>query len=99
MFVAPSDDELTSVAPLPSSAFQSPTSVTDELTVTVIVSQSDAVPSLTQTSNVAGPTWPAVGVHVKFPPPVIDAPAGTDPLPLARLKVSVSPHRDPWRSQ
>ena len=57
-----------------------------------MVSQSVAVPSLTQTSKVAVPTWPAVGVHVKSPPPVIEAPAGTEPpLPGARLKVSVSP--------
>ena len=62
------------------------------LTVTVIVSQSEAVPSETQTSKVAVPTWPAVGVQVKEPPLVIEAPAGTEPpLPLARLNVRVVP--------
>ena len=92
LFVAPSEDELTRVAPLPSFAFQSPTSGAPEVTVTLIVSQSEAVPSLTHTSKVAMPTWPAVGVQVKEPPLVIEAPAGTDPpVPLASEKVSVVP--------
>ena len=49
------------------------------VTVTVIVSQSLATPSLTHTSKVCGPTWPPVGVQVNAPPLVIDAPAGTVP--------------------
>ena len=92
LFVAPSEDELTRVAPLPSFAFQSPTSGAPEVTVTVIVSQLEAVPSDTQTSKVAVPTCPAVGVQVKLPPLVIEAPAGTEPpLPLASEKVRVVP--------
>ena len=89
LFVAPSEDELTSVAPLPSFAFQSPTS---PATVTVIVSQSEAVPSDTHTSKVWRADLARVGVQVKEPPLVIEAPAGTDPpVPLASEKVSVSP--------
>ena len=61
MFVAPSVEELTRVVPLPSSAFQSPMSVTVDVTVTLIVSQSEAVPSETHTSKVWIPAWPSGG--------------------------------------
>ena len=61
-------------------------------TVTVIVSQSEAVPSETHTSKVCAPTWAPLGVQLKAPPRVIEAPAGTSPeVPLASEKVSVSP--------
>src|SRR4029079_12498499 len=61
-------------------------------TVTVIVSQSEALPSETHTSKVWGPTWAPLGVQLKAPAPLIEAPAGTDPeVPLASEKVSVSP--------
>ena len=60
--------------------------------MTVIVSQSEAAPSETHTSKVCAPTWAPLGVQLKAPAPVIEAPAGTDPeVPLASEKVSVSP--------
>ena len=62
------------------------------LTVTSIVSQSESSPSETHTSKVAVPIWVVLGVQVKAPPAVIEAPAGTAPeVPGARVKVSVSP--------
>ena len=61
-------------------------------TVTVIVSQSEASPSETHTSKVAVPTWALLGVQLKAPPLVIEAPAGTEPpVPAASEKVSASP--------
>ena len=61
-------------------------------TTTSIVSQSERAPSETHTSKVWVPTWAVVGVQVKAPPAVIEAPAGTVPeVPLASVKVKVSP--------
>ena len=62
------------------------------VTVTSIVSQSERSPSETHTSKVAVPIWVVLGVQVKAPPAVIEAPAGTAPeVPAASVKVSVSP--------
>ncbi len=61
-------------------------------TTTSIVSQSERSPSETHTSKVWVPTWAPLGVQVKAPPAVIEAPAGTVPeVPLASVKVRVSP--------
>ena len=69
-------------------------------TTTSIVSQSERSPSETHTSKVWVPTWAPVGVQVKAPAEVMAAPAGTVPeVPLARVKVRVSPSRDPLRSR
>ncbi len=45
--------------------------------MTVIVSQSERSPSETHTSKVCAPTWAPLGVQLKAPAPVIEAPAGT----------------------
>ena len=81
-----------SVVPFPSKSATGGCGDPTAATVTVIVSQSEAAPSETHTSKVCAPTWAPLGVQLKAPPPVIEAPAGTDPeVPLASEKVSVSP--------
>ncbi len=76
---APSSTVLSPIAPSSGATFIS-------VTVTVIVSESVAVPSLTTTVMSCGPVCPAVGVQLKAPPAVIVAPAGA-PAPSEYVSV------------